>query len=138
MSSVNLTKRIIDIKQAAALNAHRLINMDSGTWDKYMMGGTTQDEIPAGSDVNIEDPAAIAVLFDRTADGNAFLASIAEEAPAKDSIQAKLASDMLASMQQSMGMRYTSRIRSMCASASRLEAISASDAETLKMKVEDV
>lgn len=137
MSVDNVTKRFIDIKRAAIANAAGMLNLGSGTWDKYIFGGTTE-ETPEGADINIEDTAAIAKLFDRTADGNAYLKSIAEQQSAKISIEAKTSSDMLASMQQAMGLRYTSRIRSTCASASRLRAIGESDAETLKLKVQDV
>jgi len=125
----NLTARFIDLRAGATENSNALSNLASGTWDKYAQ---------SGNDVNIEDAEAIAVLFDRTASGTAYLNSLMNLQPASDTINAKRSSDMLASMQQAMGLRYTSRMRSIGAVVSRLRAIGASDAELMKVRVQNV
>lgn len=134
-----LTERLTDMRTGALYTAGRLAGIGTGTWDKFLFGGSTSLEAKTG-DYDITDKAAIAALFTRDDLGSEYMANITSQADGagKAAIKAKIKSDVLASMQQAVGLRYTSRVRHMMAAASRLRAIGSTDIETIRLRTEDV
>ena len=132
MSTPILDKRTIDLKTAAYKSAQQFNNLDGGLWEKYSTNGIaapTGDAVITDkpSDTDVYDIKAIAAIFDREAYGKAYVDSLANSEAASNTMNSKLQSDTLSSMQQSMSLRYTSRIRSCCAALSRRLSIARTD-----------
>ena len=136
----NFVDRLADVRTGALWSALKLVGRNTGTWDKFLFGGGAGSPTTKPGDYDIYDREAIAKLFDRQAEGAKYMASVVSDAEgsAKEVVKSKLKSDMLASMEQAIGLRYSSRMRHMTASASRLRSISGTDAETLKLRAENV
>lgn len=127
-----LDKRNIDLKVMAQKATQQLLNTAGGLWEKYSTNGVLPGSdlavvIAKPSDTDVYDRAAIANLFDREALGKTYTDSLTGGQAANVTMNSKIQSDMLSSMQQGMILRYTTRIRSNCAALSRRKSIAASD-----------
>jgi len=127
-----LTKRNIDLKVMAQKAMQQLLNTAGGLWEKYSTNGIMPASdlavvIAKPSDTDVYDRPGIAGLFDREALGKAYTDSLVNGEAAGVTMNSKIQSDMLSSMQQGMILRYTTRIRSNCAVLSRRKSIAASD-----------
>jgi hypothetical protein len=135
-------ERLSDLKSGAVYTGQRMVNLSSGTWDKFMFGGKgTEDALakPTEGDFELNNMTQIRALFNREAIASAYMTAVSssDDGAGTATVNANLQGDMLASMQQAIGLRYSSRMRHMAAAASRLKSIGRMDAELLKLKVQN-
>jgi len=132
--------RLSDLRVGASFTAGRLVGNGTGTWDKFLFDGGSGTLADKPGDYDITSKTAIAALFKRDEFAGPYMAAVSssEGGAAKVAVQNKLKADMLASMQQAIGLRYSSRIRHMAAAASRLRSIGGMDAEIMKLRAENV
>ena len=127
--------RLSDLRTMAWYTSGALNNKTGGQWEKYPFDGKGTNDtgfpIKKPSDFELKDLAAQQELFDRTVQGDLYKKTLTEAGPCGDIYVSKRQCDMLSSMLQGVGQRYSSRIRNMAAAMSRRTSIAQLDADTM-------
>ena len=135
MSYSVLVQRLLDLRVAERYAARALRNESGGMWNKFASGGTdpgaTDTTITKPNDAQLFNTDEINALFDRGEFEKAYKNALDERKPAGDAMRAKVQSDILSSMQQAMRLRYSTRIRHMCAGLSRVQSLVNTDIELI-------
>lgn len=144
----NISYRFGDLKAHAKFGLQQMQNLNGGMWEKFVGIAPAEPTPVKPADYDIFDRGAIGVVFDK-ADAvalykDAYAIPTTGGVPDVDPdtgepefkaawqvISAKRQSDMLASMQQASVLRFTSRLRSVAACASRRKSAQQQDLDNL-------
>lgn len=153
----NIATRFVDLVELSKFVEGQMRNLTGGLWEKFYGASGTLSVPTKVEDYSVFDSDAIGARFDRAAaaalykQGYETQASLDEAStvdPDSDPddpdtptvgggaykvISGKLQSDMLASMHQASGLRYTTRIRSVMATAARRRALWEQDFDNLML-----